>query len=155
MLPWLGAVLVDLLASRASSGHWGILYGCQHYLAPTFQNHKKNLEEEERSRNIAIKKCFSFSFLMPYNYGPEASVHSRTSQRPTESNILFKLQKETALSKNGPGNLGLTKKKAAPEFWCKMSPYFVFYQTQLQCKYAYRSPVNEINCNKESFLGSQ
>ena len=33
--------------------------------------------------------------------------------------------------------------------------HFVFYQTQLQCKYACRSPVNEINCNKESFLGSQ
>ena len=115
----------------------------------------KTLEEEERSRSIEIKKCFSFSFLVPYNYGPEASVHSRTSHRPTESNILFKLQKETALSKNGPGNLGLTKKKAAPEFWRKMSPYFVFYQTQLQCKYACRSPVNEINCNKESFLGSQ
>ena len=111
MLPWLGAVLVDLLAAQASSGHWGILYGCQHCLAPTFQNHKKNLEEEEKSRNIEIKKCFSFSFLMPCNYGPEASAHCRTSQRPTESNIHSKLLKETALSKNGLGNLKVWHRK--------------------------------------------
>ena len=113
----------------------------------------KTLEEEERSRNIEIKKCFSFSFPMPCNYGVRSLQDLPKTNRIKH---FFKTAKRNRPLKKWPRKFkGLTKKKAAPEFWCKMSPYFVFYQTQLQCKYACRSPVNEINCNKESFLGSQ